>query len=298
MAVLDGLSPREDQGISFSNLGVSTLADSDVHQAGVAEDFILKVLLLGDSGVGKTTLVSQFVRSAEPSLPTIGVSFCSRVIDAAGYSVRLQLWDTAGREEYQCGRSVGDRVALYRYTACVVLVYDVTDRASFRNVTKRVSELHVDVKHLVAVLIATKTNRPVATHAVTSAEGRQLASSRGWLFFEPTGREDIDAAFVAAAQSVISRLGVQPRPAGSISVSHRSADPLRLLPPPTRDRAHNAVQPALAVVLCVAAAAAASRLELRSTGGAPERTEPPLRGGSPEQRPASGSPRCGCCCVQ
>jgi len=89
---------------------------------------MLKVIILGDSGVGKTSLMNQFVNQkfSNQYKATIGADFLAKEVEVDGQSVNLQIWDTAGQERFQ---SLG--VAFYRGADCCVLVYDVTNQKSF-----------------------------------------------------------------------------------------------------------------------------------------------------------------------
>ena len=91
---------------------------------------LLKVIILGDSGVGKTALMNQYVnrKFSNQYKPTIGADFLTKVITSEdGRQVTLQIWDTAGLERFQ---SLG--VAFYRGADACVLVYDVTSQNSFK----------------------------------------------------------------------------------------------------------------------------------------------------------------------
>ena len=87
----------------------------------------VKVVAIGDSGVGKTSLIQMFehTRFTENFKPTIGADFSNKEITIDGKIVMLQIWDTAGQERYQ---SLG--TAFYRGADCCFLVYDITNRRS------------------------------------------------------------------------------------------------------------------------------------------------------------------------
>nr|XP_015909633.2 ras-related protein Rab-7a-like [Parasteatoda tepidariorum] len=90
---------------------------------------LLKVILLGDSGVGKTSLMHQYISKKFTSVykATIGADFYTKDVVANGKTVTLQIWDTVGQERFQ---SLG--IAFYRGADCVVLVYDVTMQSSYQ----------------------------------------------------------------------------------------------------------------------------------------------------------------------
>lgn len=93
----------------------------------------LKIVILGDSGVGKTTLLQQYVNKKvnAHSKPTIGADFSKKEITIDNQIVTLQIWDTAGQEKFQ---SLG--YAFYRGADCCALVYDITNQKSFEDLTR------------------------------------------------------------------------------------------------------------------------------------------------------------------
>ena len=99
---------------------------------------LLKLLLIGDSGVGKTNILTRFAENkfAENYITTIGVDFKVKTVEIDGRPVKLQIWDTAGQERF---RTI--TTTYYRGTHGVMVVYDVTNGASFSNVKLWLSEL-------------------------------------------------------------------------------------------------------------------------------------------------------------
>lgn len=94
-------------------------------------DFVFKILLIGNSSVGKSSLLLRFSDNIfhETFLPTIGVDFKIRTIEQAGSIIKLQMWDTAGQEKFRTITS-----AYYKGAQGIVLVFDVTDRKSFDDI--------------------------------------------------------------------------------------------------------------------------------------------------------------------
>jgi len=101
---------------------------------------LLKVIILGDSGVGKTSLMNQYVnrRFSNQYKATIGADFLPKEVEIDGKPVSMQIWDTAGQERFQ---SLG--VAFYRGADCCVLVYDITDAKTFQSLENWRSEFLV-----------------------------------------------------------------------------------------------------------------------------------------------------------
>ncbi|CAN1236248.1 Ras-related protein RABA2a [Linum grandiflorum] len=123
-------------------------------------DYLFKVVLIGDSGVGKSNLLSRFTRNefCLESKSTIGVEFATRTLhvlsNVEGRVVKAQIWDTAGQERYRAITS-----AYYRGALGALLVYDVTKPTTFENVSRWLKELrdHADA-NIVVMLIGNKTD--------------------------------------------------------------------------------------------------------------------------------------------
>uniref|UniRef100_A0A7S1Z1G9 Uncharacterized protein n=1 Tax=Trieres chinensis TaxID=1514140 RepID=A0A7S1Z1G9_TRICV len=145
-------------------------------------DYLFKVLLIGDSGVGKTSLLTRFADDAFTSchLATIGVDFKIRTIDLNGKTVKLQLWDTAGQERF---RSL---IPSYiRDSSVAVVVYDVTNRASFLNTAKWVEDVRAERGNDVVIcLVGNKTDLGNDKRQISTEEGEERAKKDGLLFME------------------------------------------------------------------------------------------------------------------
>ncbi|CAA6661146.1 unnamed protein product [Spirodela intermedia] len=119
-------------------------------------DYLFKVVLIGDSGVGKSNLLSRFTRNEFnlESKSTIGVEFATRSLNVDGKVIKAQIWDTAGQERYRAITS-----AYYRGAVGALLVYDVTRRTTFENVERWLKELrdHTD-PNIVVMLIGNKSD--------------------------------------------------------------------------------------------------------------------------------------------
>ncbi|KAH0985750.1 hypothetical protein GBA52_012927 [Prunus armeniaca] len=117
-------------------------------------DYLFKVVLIGDSGVGKSNLLSRFTRNefSLESKSTIGVEFATRSIRVDDKVVKAQIWDTAGQERYRAITS-----AYYRGAVGALLVYDVTRHVTFENVERWLKELrdHTDA-NIVIMLVGNK----------------------------------------------------------------------------------------------------------------------------------------------
>eukprot|EP00602_Paraphysomonas_sp_CaronLab_P006273 CAMPEP_0185024276 /NCGR_PEP_ID=MMETSP1103-20130426/7283_1 /TAXON_ID=36769 /ORGANISM="Paraphysomonas bandaiensis, Strain Caron Lab Isolate" /LENGTH=215 /DNA_ID=CAMNT_0027557197 /DNA_START=59 /DNA_END=706 /DNA_ORIENTATION=- len=141
-------------------------------------DYLFKVVLIGDSGVGKSNLLSRFTRNEFnlESKSTIGVEFATKSINVDGKVVKAQIWDTAGQERYRAITS-----AYYRGAVGALLVYDISKHVTFENVERWLKELRDHAEpNIVVMLVGNKSDlrhrRTVPTEeAMAFAENNNLA---------------------------------------------------------------------------------------------------------------------------
>lgn len=102
------------------------------------EDYLFKIVLIGDSAVGKSNLLARFARDEfyPNSKSTIGVEFQTQKLDINGKEVKAQIWDTAGQERFRAVTS-----AYYRGAVGALLVYDISRRLTFENIGRWLNEL-------------------------------------------------------------------------------------------------------------------------------------------------------------
>jgi Ras-related protein Rab-11A len=104
-----------------------------------ADDYLFKIVLIGDSAVGKSNLLARFARNEfyPSSKSTIGVEFQTQKMDINGKEIKAQIWDTAGQERFRAVTS-----AYYRGAVGALLVYDISRRQTFDSIGKWLNELH------------------------------------------------------------------------------------------------------------------------------------------------------------
>jgi len=181
-------------------------------------DYLFKVVLIGDSGVGKSNLLSRFTRNefCLESKSTIGVEFATRTLQVEGRTVKAQIWDTAGQERYRAITS-----AYYRGALGALLVYDVTKPTTFENVSRWLKELrdHAD-SNIVIMLIGNKTDLK-HLRAVATEDAQNYAEKEGLSFIETSALEatNVEKAFqtiLAEIYRIISKKSLsseEPAPA-------------------------------------------------------------------------------------
>ncbi|GAB9470257.1 Ras-like protein rab-11b [Globisporangium polare] len=157
-------------------------------------DYLFKIVLIGDSGVGKSNLLSRFTRNEFnlESKSTIGVEFATKSIVAEGKTIKAQIWDTAGQERYRAITS-----AYYRGAVGALLVYDITKHVTFENVERWLKELrdHADA-NTVIMLVGNKSDLR-HLRAVSTEEAMAFAEKNNLAFIETSALEatGVDTAF-------------------------------------------------------------------------------------------------------
>jgi len=157
-------------------------------------DYLFKIVLIGESGVGKSNLLSRFTRNEfnQDSKSTIGVEFATRTINVDGKVVKAQIWDTAGQERYRAITA-----AYYRGAVGALLVYDISKHATFVNVARWLKELrdHAD-SNIVIMLVGNKSDLK-HLRAVLTDEAKQFATDNGLSFIETSALDatNVEAAF-------------------------------------------------------------------------------------------------------
>ena len=168
-------------------------------------DLQIKLLMIGDSGVGKTCLLLRYANdSFSPTfITTIGIDFKIKNIEIGGKRIKLQIWDTAGQERF---RTI--TTSYFRGAQGIVLVYDVTDRRSFESIRNWISQIqqHADV-NVNKILVGNKCDM-LDEKVVSTEEGEKLAKEFNMSFFETSAKNDVNVeqSFQSIAMSVKKRL--------------------------------------------------------------------------------------------
>ncbi|MQM04473.1 hypothetical protein Taro_037273 [Colocasia esculenta] len=176
-------------------------------------DYVFKIVVIGDSAVGKTQLLGRFTRDEFrfDSKSTIGVEFQTRTLSIQNKLVKAQIWDTAGQERYRAVTS-----AYYRGALGAMLVYDITRRQSFDHAARWVEELraHAD-SSMVVMLIGNKADL-VGQRAVPAEDAAEFAEEQGLFFSEASALsgENVERAFLRLLEEiygvVVSRRALEP----------------------------------------------------------------------------------------
>ncbi|KDN50399.1 putative SEC4-like Rab/GTPase [Tilletiaria anomala UBC 951] len=168
-------------------------------------DFLIKLLLIGDSGVGKSCLLLRFCDDQwTPSfITTIGIDFKIRTIELDGKRIKLQIWDTAGQERF---RTI--TTAYYRGAMGILLTFDVTDERSFSNIRTWHSNIEQHASEGVSkILVGNKCDWD-EKRVITEAQAQELASELGIKYIETSAKANtnVEEAFFSLARDVKARL--------------------------------------------------------------------------------------------
>ncbi|KAM3580199.1 Ypt/Rab-type GTPase Rab7 [Umbelopsis sp. WA50703] len=171
---------------------------------------LLKVIILGDSGVGKTSLMNQYVNKkfSGQYKATIGADFLTKEVMVGDKLVTMQIWDTAGQERFQ---SLG--VAFYRGADCCVLVYDVNNTKSFESLSNWHDEFLVqasprDPDNFPFVVLGNKIDLEENKRTISQKRAMQFCQSKGNCpYFETSAKEaiNVEQAFQTIAENALAQ---------------------------------------------------------------------------------------------
>ena len=152
-------------------------------------EFIFKVLLLGNSNVGKSSLFLRFVDDIwnDTFVPTIGVDFKIKTFEIDSKKIKMQIWDTAGQERFK-----NIIASYYRGAHGILLLYDVTDKDSFKNLSNWLIEIEKNAsKNVLKVLIGNKCDLE-DKRLVSYNQGKEFADTYGLKFIETSAKKNLN----------------------------------------------------------------------------------------------------------
>ncbi|KAI8645350.1 P-loop containing nucleoside triphosphate hydrolase protein [Parasitella parasitica] len=169
-------------------------------------DYVFKLIVVGDSGVGKTNLLGRFAHDTFDfaSKSTIGLDLTVKNMDIKGKRVRAQIWDTAGQERY---RSITKRY--YRGAVGALLVYDITKRESFESLGRWLNELKINEAHpdSMVMLVGNKSDLE-PQREVSQEEALNYSKINGIMFMETSALEstNVQKAFESLIHTIFDKL--------------------------------------------------------------------------------------------
>ncbi|KAM3129907.1 GTP-binding protein yptV4 [Paramecium bursaria] len=169
--------------------------------------YLFKLILIGDTGVGKSCLLLQFIdkRFRQKHEVTIGVEFGARMIDIESQNIKLQIWDTAGQESF---RSITR--SYYRSAAGAIIVYDITKRESFDSISRWLEEAKANGNpKLTFTLVGNKSDLE-NERQVSFEEGQQFAKQHEIDFVEVSAKtaNNVEEVFLKTSQQILEKINL------------------------------------------------------------------------------------------
>lgn len=188
-------------------LGVASQHHPAVHALQMTDQLNKKVklLLLGDSGVGKSSLILRWTMDTFNAslISTFGVNFKSKRVHVNGEAIQVQVWDTAGQEQFH-----KITTSYYRGANAIILVFDVSDALTFNNVEywmKSIKAHAADSVHVVLVGNKTDLRTSSSSSCITHEKGKEVADRFGVPYFETSAKDsmNVDLAFMTPVRTII-----------------------------------------------------------------------------------------------
>ena len=142
---------------------------------------VVKIVLLGDSGVGKTSIINHFMtgKNSESLKPTVGAAFVTKNIVVDGHSLELRVWDTAGQEVYR-----GLAPMYYRSAQIAIIVFDVTSNSSYESVDYWVQELKKNLKGTPVIMVCGNKADLYEDRSIHDTTAKEFSAANGALYCE------------------------------------------------------------------------------------------------------------------
>ncbi|KAM3128247.1 hypothetical protein pb186bvf_019666 [Paramecium bursaria] len=171
-------------------------------------DHLFKVILLGDTSVGKSQILQRFTRNMfiDHSSATVGVEFSAKPMEILNKKIKLQVWDTAGQEKFK-----GIARAYYKGAVGALMIYDITDSTSFQSIKRWQDEVQQHAKeNIVLMLVGNKCDLE-QNRKVTKKESIEFAQANKMGFLETSAKtgQNIDFAFQQLAEELLRNIDVK-----------------------------------------------------------------------------------------
>ena len=166
-------------------------------------DYLFKILIIGESNVGKTCLLLRYTDDSFTAnyLSTIAIDFKIKIINIENKLIKLLIWDTAGQERFGAITKT-----YFKGASGIILIYDISDRCSFKNVINWIKMAEVNEPNAIKILVGNKCDIP--ERVVTEEEGKELANKYNMKFFETSAKINMNVkeAFECLIKEILDTL--------------------------------------------------------------------------------------------
>ncbi len=166
-------------------------------------DYSIKLVISGDSGVGKTKLITRYVNDyfEEASNPTIGLDFAIKETMVTGQKVKCQIWDTAGQEKLKAIAS-----AYYKNSQGVILVFDISSKASFEHIPRWLEEIKSNIESDVPVILVGNKADLISERQVSIVEAKSFSEENNFFYMEVSAKENKDDCVTLAFDNLVAQI--------------------------------------------------------------------------------------------
>ena len=186
-------------------------------------EMMFKVVLVGDSSVGKTNIMSKYLKNEfhEDSKATVGVEFGSKQFTVEGHQIKAQIWDTAGQERYKAITS-----AYYKGAKGAFVVYDITRKQSFDSVDKWINDLKAAADKKLSIIIIGNKCDLEDQRQVNKEQGEEKAKNNEVAFMETSALsgENLDKAFEKMINEVYKKCHEEMMAEADVDIIGKSED--------------------------------------------------------------------------
>ena len=186
-------------------------------------EMMFKVVLVGDSFVGKTNIMSKYIKNEfhEDSKATVGVEFGSKQFTIEGHLIKAQIWDTAGQERYKAITS-----AYYKGAKGAFIVYDITRKQSFESVEKWVNDVTAVADQKITIILIGNKSDLEDQRQITKEQGQEKANKLELAFLETSALsgENLDKAFDMMMNEVYKKCHEEMLAEGDIDIIEGGKD--------------------------------------------------------------------------
>ena len=167
-------------------------------------EMMIKIILIGDSAVGKTNIMSKYLKGAfqQNSKATVGVEFGSKLFKVDNHNIKAQIWDTAGQEKYKAITG-----AYYKGSKGAFVVYDITRKDTFDSVDRWINDLKVTADQNINIILIGNKSDLEDKRDVLKEQGEEKAKSFGCAFLETSALngDNIDKGFELMVNEIFKK---------------------------------------------------------------------------------------------